>query len=336
MKAARLFGYHEPLKIVEVDYPRITKPDHVVVRVKGAGVCHTDLHVVEGMWQVSFPRTLGHENAGIVEEVGDAVEGFKRGDPVIIHPAMTDGVCRACRAGEDMYCENLEFVGMGRDGGFAEYMLTSARSLVKAEGLDLAEIAPMADAGLTVMRAVKKASIGLYPGSFVAVVGIGGLGHIAVQLLKLMSSAYIVAIDVVEGKLRLAEQLGADYVVNAREDPVRQIFEITGRRGVNVAMDLVGVQSTHDTCIRILRKGGKVVVVGYGGVINVKSQDMIANELTVEGSLVGNYLELADLVELARQGKVKLVTKRFPLERVNEALNMLKTGELVGRAVLTP
>lgn len=336
MKAARLFEHYKPLRIVEVDYPKLMRPDHVIVRIRGAGVCHTDLHVVEGVWRVSLPVTLGHENAGTIEEMGEGVEGFKKNDPVVIHPAITDGVCRACRAGEDMYCENLEFSGMGRDGGFAEFMLTSARSLVKAEGLDLVEAAPLADAGLTVIRAVKKASAGLYPGSFAAVIGVGGLGHIAIQLLKLMSTTHIIAVDVVENKLRLAEQLGADHVVNARNDPVKNIMEITRGKGVNVAIDLVGTQTTHDTCLRILRKGGKFIVVGYGGVINVRSADMIANEFTVEGSLVGNYIELQDLVELARQGKIKVITNRFKLDQVNEALDKLKTGEIIGRAVLTP
>ncbi|MEM4180729.1 MAG: NAD(P)-dependent alcohol dehydrogenase [Nitrososphaerota archaeon] len=336
MRAARLFEYHKPLRIVDADYPQIKRPDHVIVRIRGAGACHTDLHVVEGVWRVSLPLTLGHENTGVVEEVGEGVEGFKRNDPVVVHPVMTCGVCRACRAGEDMYCENLEFVGMGRDGGFAEFMLTSVRSLIRADGLDLVEVAPLADAGLTAIRAVKKAAPGLYPGSFTAVIGVGGLGHIAIQLLKQMTTTNIIAVDIVESKLRLAEQLGSEYVVNARDDPVKEVMAITGGRGVNVALDFVGTQTTHETCLRILRKGGKFIVVGYGGVINLRSADMIANELTIEGSLVGNYIELQDLVELTRLGKLKVITNRYGLDQVNEVLDKLKTGELIGRAVLTP
>lgn len=336
MKAARLYEHQKPLKIVDVDYPKLTKPDQVIVRIKGAGVCHTDLHIIEGIWRVPLPLTLGHENAGVIEETGDAVIGFKKNTPVVIHPVITDGVCWACRAGEDMYCENQEFVGMSRDGGFAEFMVTSFRSLVSAEGLNLAEIAPLADAGLTAMRAVKKASPALHPESFTAVVGIGGLGHIALQLLRLLSCTRIIAVDVVESKLSLAEQLGANHTVDARNDPIKQILEITRGRGVNIAIDFVGTQSTHDTCLKILRKGGRIIVVGYGGTIKVKSADMIANELTIEGSLVGNYRELADLVELARQGRIKVVTAKFALDQVNEVLNRLRAGEITGRAVLIP
>ncbi|MCS7095124.1 MAG: NAD(P)-dependent alcohol dehydrogenase [Thaumarchaeota archaeon] len=340
MKAARLFEYHKPLKVVEADYPKITRPDQVIVRIKGAGVCHTDLHIQEGMWHektnVRLPYTPGHENAGTIEEVGEGVEGFKKNDPVILHPAVTDGTCRACRAGEDMHCENLGFPGLDRDGGFAEFVVTSVRSLVRADGLDLTEIAPLADAGLTAIRAVKKAATNSYPGAFIGVVGVGGLGHIAIQLLRHMSNASIIAVDIVESKLKLAEQFGAHYVVDAKKDAVKSILEITKGKGVNAIIDFVGTQATHDTCYKSLRKGGKFVIVGYGGMINARSIDMIASELTVEGSLVGNYLELADLVELARQGKVRVVTNKYPLDRVNEVLESLKGGGLMGRAVLTP
>src|SRR5213080_3379681 len=202
MKAARLFSYDKPLKVVDVDAPRIKSPTEVLVRVTGAGVCHTDLHIVEGVWrekvQVTLPYTLGHENAGIVQEVGNAVTSFKKGEKVIVHPVMTDGTCRPCRIGEDMHCENLTFPGITADGGFAE------------------DVAPLADAGLTAIRAVKKAASRTTSGSNVVVQGVGGLGHIALQLLRCMTNAYITASDIAESKLRLAEKMGAHRVIDAR------------------------------------------------------------------------------------------------------------------------
>src|SRR5438093_112633 len=224
MKAARLFSYDKPLKVVDVDAPRIKSPTEVLVRVTGAGVCHTDLHIVEGVWrekvQVTLPYTLGHENAGIVQEVGDAVSSFKKGEKVIVHPVMTDGTCRPCRIGEDMHCENLTFPGITADGGFAEVLRTSERSLVRIHDLAPDDVAPLADAGLTAIRAVKKAASRTTSGSHIVVMGVGGLGHIALQLLRCMTNAVIIATDVVESKLRLAEKMGAHRVVDAPSNPV--------------------------------------------------------------------------------------------------------------------
>ena len=164
MKAARLFAYDKPLKIVDVDVPRVKSSTEVLVRITGAGVCHTDLHVVEGVWrekvQRSLPYTLGHENAGLVKEIGDDVKAVKEGDRVILHPVIVDGLCRPCRIGDDMHCENLVFPGITADGGFAEYLVTSERSLVNIHDLKPEDVAPLADAGLTAIRAVKKAREG--------------------------------------------------------------------------------------------------------------------------------------------------------------------------------
>src|SRR3989454_2055765 len=269
MKAARLFSYDKPLKIVDVDAPRIKNPSEVLVRVTGAGVCHTDLHIVEGVWrekvQVTLPYTLGHENAGVVQEIGDAVTSIKKGEKVIVHPVITDGTCRPCRIGEDMHCENLVFPGITADGGFAEYLRTSERSLVKIHNLDPEDVAPLADAGLTAIRAVKKVASRTTSGSNVVVVGVGGLGHIALQLLRCMTNAVITAADVTESKLRLAEKMGAHRVIDARRDPVKQIMDITGNRGADVVIDLVRNDLTLANGMKMLHKGGTFVIVGYGG-----------------------------------------------------------------------
>ncbi len=340
MKAARLFSYDRPLKVVDVDVPRIENPTDVLVRVTGAGVCHTDLHIVEGVWrekvQVTLPYTLGHENAGVVQEVGNAVTSFKKGEKVIVHPVMADGTCRPCRIGEDMHCESLVFPGITADGGFAEYLRTSERSLVRIHDLEPDDIAPLADAGLTAIRAVKKAASRTTSGSHIVVIGIGGLGHIALQLLRCMTNALITAADVVESKLRLAEKMGAHQVIDARRDPVKQVLDITANRGADVVIDLVGNDQTLANGVKMLRKGGALIIVGYGGTISVKAIDMIFSEYSVLGSLVGNWDELRELIELTRQGKVRVITQKGKLDEVNDFLQKLKKGALEGRGVVIP
>jgi len=340
MRAARLFEFDKPLRIVEVDIPRLKHPTDVLVRITGAGVCHTDLHVVEGVWrekvQRSLPYTLGHENAGVIEQTGEDVTAFRKGEKVILHPVITDGLCRACRIGEDMHCENLVFPGITADGGFAEYLVTSQRSLVKLHDLKPEDAAPLADAGLTVIRAVKKAASRTTSGSHVVVQGIGGLGHIALQLLRCMTNTVVTAVDVAESKLRLAEKFGAHHVVDARTDPVKQIMKITDNKGADVVMDVVGNDQTLANGVKMLRKGGTVIIVGYGGIANLKAIDMIFAEYSVIGSLVGNWDELRELIELTRQGKVKVLTRMGKLDEVNDILDRMKKGTLEGRGVVVP
>jgi len=340
MRAARLFAYDKPLKVVDVDVPRVKNSTQVLVRITGAGVCHTDLHIVEGVWrekvQPSLPYTLGHENAGLVKEIGEEVTAVKEGDRVILHPVIADGLCRPCRIGEDMHCENLVFPGITADGGFAEYLVTSERSLVNIHDLKPEDVAPLADAGLTAIRAVKKAASRTTSGSHVVMQGIGGLGHISLQLLRCMTNTVITVTDVAESKLRLAEKLGAHHVVDARKDPVKQVMAITQKKGADVVIDLVGNDQTLANGMKMLRKGGSLIIVGYGGSLNLKAIDMIFAEMSVLGSLVGNWDELRELIELTRQGKVRVITRKGKLDEVNDLLQQLKKGTLEGRGVVIP
>jgi len=340
MRAARLFAYDKPLKVVDVDVPRVKNSTQVLVRITGAGVCHTDLHIVEGVWrekvQPSLPYTLGHENAGLVKEIGEEVTAVKEGDRVILHPVITDGLCRPCRIGEEMHCENLVFPGITADGGFAEYLVTSERSLVNIHDLKPEDVAPLADAGLTAIRAVKKAASRTTSGSHVVMQGIGGLGHISLQLLRCMTNTVITVTDVAESKLRLAEKLGAHHVVDARKDPVKQVMAITQKKGADVVIDLVGNDQTLANGMKMLRKGGSLIIVGYGGSLNLKAIDMIFAEMSVLGSLVGNWDELRELIELTRQGKVRVITRKGKLDEVNDLLQQLKKGTLEGRGVVIP
>ena len=218
MRAARLHAYHQALKLDEVDEPAVAGPFDVVVRIGAAGLCRTDLHIQEGQWaeksQVALPYTPGHENAGWIHEVGSGVTNVEVGDTVIVHPFITCGLCRQCRAGDDMHCAKGSFPGINRDGGFADFLFTSARSVVKLDpSLHPRDIAALADAGLTAIHAIKKAIPVLGSGTQVVVIGAGGLGHIGIQCLKALTPAEIIVVDPSEPALALARELGADHTV---------------------------------------------------------------------------------------------------------------------------
>src|SRR2546421_3225546 len=218
MRAARLHAYHEPLKFDEVDEPKVVSPFDVVVRIGAAGLCRTDLHIQEGEWAqksgVELPYTPGHENAGWVHEIGSAVSNVEVGDTVIVHPFITCGLCGPCRAGDDMHCVNGAFPGIDRDGGFADLLKTSARSVVKLDpSLEPKDIAALADAGLTAIHAVKKAIPVLGPGTRGVVIGAGGLGPIGIPGLQAMTSAEVIVIDPSEPALALAGEVGADHTI---------------------------------------------------------------------------------------------------------------------------
>jgi D-arabinose 1-dehydrogenase-like Zn-dependent alcohol dehydrogenase len=346
MRAVQLAGYDKPVELHEVPEPTVSDPFDVIVKIGGAGVCRTDLHLVEAVWKdalgdPTLPYTLGHENAGWVEEVGSAVTGLAKGDPVIMHPLMTCGFCRACRTGYDMACENGVFPGLdGTNGGFAEYLKTSARAVIKlAPGTDPVPLAPFADAGITAYHAVKKVFPYIYPGTWAVVVGVGGLGHFGVQLLKVMTTARVIALDTRPERLDFAMELGADEAVLAGDDGgIAEIMRITEGKGVDVVLDFVGEHGTPETALQYLRqaRGGTYVVIGYGGVVAPTTLDMIAREINVIGSIVGSYSELVELMELNRQGKVTIRAQRFPLDDAVLAMEELDAGRVVGRAVLVP
>lgn len=213
MKALRLHAYHERPVLEEVAEPVPEGAWDVIVRVGAAGVCRTDLHIIEGQWEPiqhpDLPHTLGHENAGWVHSVGSAVDNVAPGDMVILHPLVTCGLCAACRIGQDSHCDRARFPGVNADGGMAEFIQTNARAVVKIESpLTPATVAALADAGLTAYHAVRKAAPRLYPGSHAVVVGAGGLGHIGIQALAAITSTEITVIDRSEAALELAGRLG--------------------------------------------------------------------------------------------------------------------------------
>jgi NAD+-dependent secondary alcohol dehydrogenase Adh1 len=343
VKAARLHSWDEDhLHIDEVEEPRIQGPLDVIVRIGGAGLCRTDLHIIEGILRETFPNrslpyTLGHENAGWVEEVGQSVTAVSPGDPVIVHPKISCGVCLGCRRGEDMYCENDAFPGLDSDGGFAEYLRTGERALVKLDkSLQPKDVAAFADAGITAYRAAKKAARILPAGTRCVVVGCGGLGHIGIQCLRAMSPAEIIAADVSEEACKLAEQTGADQVIEAGEGLVDRVMSLTGSRGAEAVLDFVGEHGVPEQVPAMLSQGGTYFVVGYGERVDIPNWDFVIREINVVGNLVGNYTELAELMALAARDKVKLHTQTYGLEDINRAIDDLNGGRLAGRGILVP
>jgi NAD+-dependent secondary alcohol dehydrogenase Adh1 len=341
MIAARLHAYDEALKIDEVDEPKATGPLDVVVRIGAAGLCRTDLHIQEGQWAeksgVELPYTPGHENAGWVHEVGSAVTNVEVGDTVIVHPFISCGRCGPCRAGNDMHCLNGSFPGINRDGGFADFLMTSARSVVKlGPGLDPKDIAALADAGLTAIHAVKKAIPVLSAGTRVVVIGAGGLGHIGVQCLKAMTPAEIIVIDPSEPALALARELGADHTVQVGDSHVETVKELTDGLGAEAIVDFVGEKGAIEDGIEMIRDGGFYYVIGYGENIDIPTIDVISREISFIGNLVGTYNDLQELMTLTAQGKVILHTATYPLEGINDAMADLDGGRLQGRGILVP
>jgi len=281
MRAVRLHAYGERPTVEEVPDPVVTGPLDVVVRIGGAGLCRTDLHIVEGQWKdksgVGLPYTPGHENAGWVHAVGSGVEHITVGDAVIVHPLVTCGLCRPCRAGDDMHCDRGAFPGIDTDGGFAGFLKTGARAVVRLEpGVAPEEVAALADAGLTAYHAVKKAALTLYPGTFAVVIGAGGLGHIGIQSLKALTPATVMVVDRSEAALELARDCGADHTIVADGTQVAQVQELTDGNGCEAVIDFVGEGGALEDGIAMLRRAGSYYVIGYGGTLQIPAIDIIS------------------------------------------------------------
>jgi NAD+-dependent secondary alcohol dehydrogenase Adh1 len=341
MKAVRLHGYHQMPVVEDVAEPAIAGPLDVIVKIGGAGVCRTDLHIIEGQWDAAMsptlPYTIGHENAGWVHEVGSAVTNVAVGDTVILHPTPTCGLCRACRAGQDMHCSNSTFPGLGTDGGMADYLLTSARACVKLDpSTEPKDVAALADAGITAYHAVRKAIPLLYPGTTCALIGAGGLGHIGIQCLAALTATNIIVVDRNPAALKLAEQLGAHHTVVADGGQVAAVQELTDGAGADVVLDFVAEQGAENDAFAMTRAGGSDYFIGYGGTISVPTLDIISTERNIVGNIVGTYNELAELMVLAQTGRVALHTSTYPLADAVEAIQDLDAGKIRGRAILVP
>jgi NAD+-dependent secondary alcohol dehydrogenase Adh1 len=341
MKAVRLHEFNQMPVVDDVPEPKISGPLDVIVKIGGAGVCRTDLHIMLGQWDermhTPLPYILGHENAGWVQEVGSGVTNLQPGDTVILHPLVSDGLCHACRAGDDMHCENGAFPGLSQDGGMAEYLLTSARACVKLNpSTRPQDVAALADAGITAYHAVRKAIPLLYPGTTAVVIGAGGLGHIGIQCLAALTATKVIVVDRNPDALKLAEQLGADHTVVADGGQVDAVKDLTGGRGADVVLDFVAERGAENDGWAMTGETGSYFVIGYGGELHIPTLDIITTERNIIGNIVGTYNDLAELMVLAEGGKVTLHTRTYPLDAAPEAFADLDAGRVRGRAILVP
>jgi NAD+-dependent secondary alcohol dehydrogenase Adh1 len=312
----------------------------VLIKIEGAGICATDLHAIDGEMEpagVTLPLVLGHENAGRVAAVGDLVSTVVVGDPVLVFPPHSCGLCVACRRGIDMHCDQHQFTGLTVDGGFAEYVVVAERSVVKLPpGTNPVDVAPYADAGVTAYHAIRRVAHLAVPGATAVVIGIGGVGHVGLQLLReLGSGALMVAVDPNPLRRALAASLNADAVLDSVE-VVDAVRDLTDGRGADLVIDFVGTQQTHEDATGMLAKGGTYSIVGFGGMVTVPSAAMVGNEQAIVANLVGTWVDLWEVMQLHARGKLILKTETHRLEDVNDVLAKLREGEVTGRAVLTP
>ena len=341
MKAARLHAYGKPLSIDDVPRPK-PGPGQVVIRVLGSGFCHSDIHILDGELQVlsRMPMTLGHENAGVVAEVGKGVVAVKEGDPVAVYGGWGCGRCDYCVAGDEQLCEAPEWAGIMHDGGYAESLLVPhERYLVKLSRLSPRDAAPLTDAALTPYRAVKKALPSLQPDHPVLVIGVGGLGQYGLKLVRLLSGCAVIAVDVSPAKLAAAKQLGAAHAIDGKDPTAaEQIRALTGDHGVCAAFDFVGADSTLALAAGATKSGGLVMHVGLaGGAARLKPLETTRFEVRYESPLWGNIKELREVIALAEEGRLTPIPVEYaPLERIQTVYQRVKKGEVAGRVVITP
>ena len=350
MKSAQIIKIKEKLSIVDLPDPK-PKDSQVLVRIEASGVCHSDIHLWEGGYEdaagtflkvedrgVKFPVTPGHEISGKIEAIGDSVSGFSVGDKVVVYPWIGEGSCPACRVGQENLCDTPRTIGIYRDGGYSELVLVpNFRYLVKIDNLDVNSSASLACSGLTAYNAVKKAKVG--PGESIVIIGAGGLGLMSVQIARATTNSRIVVVDVDDKRLSEAKKLGAHEVVNSSKgDPVEEIKNLTNALGAEAVIDFVNNNRTAPVAINMLRKRGKLVMVGlFGGALELSLPVIPLRGFTITGAYTGSFNDLVELVNLAKTGAMKSVANRtYKLDDANQALEDLRGGKIVGRAVLNP
>ena len=351
MRAARMYGYKQPLRLEEIDAPA-PGPEEVLVRVGGAGMCRTDFQLVDGYFDtgldVGFPITPGHEVAGWVDGVGSAVPktaGLSEGDQVVVFGSWGDGACRQCHEGNEQLCAHGVWAGFGRHGGYQEYLPVNYRYLIKMPGtgnLSPDTLAPLTDAGLTPYRGLKtlRAAGHLAAGRTLAVSGIGGLGSYGVQYAKLLSGgADVVAFARSDEKLKIALDNGADHAINVRDknhDTVRgELESLTGRPQLDAVIECAGSEDAIRLAFALLAAEGAVASVGLiGNRVDIPLFPLVAREYTYFGSFWGNYNELTEVLALASAGKIKHTVTRVRFDEVNETLDAIARGDVLGRAVI--
>jgi len=358
LKAARIVEANKPLEISELEIPE-PKENQVIVKVKAVGVCHSDLHLWEGGYDlgdgsfmkvtdrgVKYPVTPGHEIVGSIAKMGSAVTGFSEGDNVLVYPWIGEGTCPACKAGNENLCDSPKSLGVFQDGGYAEQVLVPHfKYLVKVSGIDLEPAASLACSGLTAYTAVKKANMNTP--EYLVIIGAGGLGLMGIQIAKAITNAKVICVDLDDKKLDIAKKMGADFVINTNVigsvttgsgNAVQKIISICDNKGADSVIDFVNAPQTAKTGIAVLRKRGNLVLVGlFGGSIDLSLVTIPLKAITIQGAYTGNYNDFVELIELAKKGTIKqVISERYSLNQSNNALENLKQRKIIGRAVINP
>ncbi|MGC2429232.1 MAG: alcohol dehydrogenase [Nitrososphaeraceae archaeon] len=351
MKSARIVKPKESLEVQQLETPS-PKGSQVLIKVESSGVCHSDIHLWEGGYEglegqclkttdrgVKYPLTPGHEIAGIVDSLGDQAEGFNKNEKVLVYPWIGEGLCPACRVGEENLCDKPRSLGVYMDGGYAEYVLVpSYKYLLKMDDeMDTNASATLSCSALTAYGAVKNTN--LKPNDNVVIVGAGGLGLMAMQLAKAVTGARIIAMDLDDEKLGAAKKNGAENIINSKkEDPVKAVMELTDKMGADAVIDFVNASKTVESDMQFLRRRARLVLVGlFGGELKLSLVSMPTRAYKLIGSYTGTLNDMIELVSLAKRGIIKpLVSNRFKLNQATEALTMLKEGKILGRGVINP
>jgi len=350
MKSAQITGPNEPLKILESNTPR-PQQNEVLVKVKAVGVCHSVLHLWEGGYDlgdgqfmkvtdrgVKYPVTPGHEIVGVVDDVGDGVTGFSKGDEVIVYPWIGCGICPACKVGNENLCDAPKSLGVFQDGGYSDYTLVpNYKYLAKLNGVNPETATSLACSGLTAYNAIKKSNQN--SPAFLVIIGAGGLGLMGVQIAKAITRAKIICVDLDDQKLDTAKKMGADFILNSKDpDTSQKILSICDNKGADSVVDFVNAPPTAKLGLSVLRKRGNLVLVGlFGGSIEMSLVTIPLKSITIQGAYTGNYNDMVELLELAKKGTINpIISKRYSLDEANTALEDLKARKILGRAVINP
>jgi alcohol dehydrogenase, propanol-preferring len=359
MKSASIPKPKSPLEIINKETP---KPigSQVLVKVEACGVCHSDIHLWEGGYEgpegellkatdrgVRYPLIPGHEIAGVIDEMGEEVSSlsvFKKNNKVLVFPWLGEGMCPACREGDENLCDKPRSLGIYRDGGYSDYVLVPSyrylldiTSDIETNLLDMNTACTLSCSSLTAYGAISNAE--LKPYDTVVIIGAGGLGLMAIQLAKAITGATVISMDLDDNKLKAAKDNGADYIVNSKKgDAAKAIIELTHKLGADAVIDFVNSSKSTEVDMQLMRKRARLVLVGlYGGALKLNLVSMPTRAYKLIGSYTGNIAQLAELVSLARRGAIKpLVSDKFKLEEATDALSRLKDGKIVGRGVINP
>lgn len=344
VKAYRMVGWKQAFEFQEVPQPD-PRPGQVLVKVAAAGLCHSDLTVQgmdPGVMNADIPFTLGHETTGWVEALGTGATGLQVGDAVAVYGPLGCGYCRHCLVGDDNICDNLASLpgagwGLGVDGGMAPYMVVdSTRQLAPLGTLDPVLAAPLTDAAVTPYRAIRRSLDVLEPGSFTLVLGVGGLGHLAVQILRAVAPTTIIAVDAKPDVREFALQLGADHVLAPGDDLVAQVMEITKGRGIDLTLDIVGAEGTLAAAMALANAGSRVMLIGAAGGVFPYHLWSTKWEVQVSSSMWGSVADLRAVIGLAERGLLKPKITTFTFDHAPAAYAALEHGTLEGRAVVLP